>query len=177
MKRRLFTLAALMVLAVASLSAQSFVGKWKATEEFEKQMDFEKGMDLYLETTATDIKVLMIASVQEDGMDMKMQFVMPGTYTRSGDQVKARFNKSKIDFEILDLKTTDPEISAFLKDPEMKKLLYGLIKEQAMQDSDAKEAIGPLAEAFETFTISSLTQSTMTVMLQDALELKLTRVK
>ena len=160
--------AMLMLLSVAA-NAQSIVGDWILNKEYADSINMAVShenveMGMRMSFTQSDVKVVLDASVGEEGMLMKMQIVIPGTYTLSGDKVTCDFNKEKIDFDIVDIQSNDEEMKEMMSQPGTKKMMLNMIKSEAKkQMGPYMEGLGMMADKFMEFTVTELTETKLNI--------------
>lgn len=173
MTKKMITLAALMLLALG-LQAQSLNGNWSMAQEWmtklNKEMDDSSAtIDRFgMSFTDKEAKVVMMMSMESDGMKMKIGVGVPGTYKRNGNNVKCNFDAKKVEINILDLQSDDEEVKGMLANPTTResllKLINSMMEEELKKDgNDLLE----LADPFEEFNIKSLTSSKLEIGVED----------
>ena len=181
MTKRVFMLMMLAMIMVGSVNAQSINGRWKASEELKKKMDMtgnDPKMDIVLDITSTSIAVEIPMSMKDNEMSANMRYRVPGTYTRTGNKVVAKFNTKKADFEVIDFDTNDTEMKAMMKTAEGKKAMLKLLNETLKEQiKDDLKDINDVTKLFKMFTIQKVTDSALTIKMQDEAEGTFTRTK
>lgn len=173
MTKKMITLAALMLLALG-LQAQSLEGNWSMAQEWMTKLnkeidDSSATIDRFgMSFTDKEAKVVMVMSMESDGMSMKIAVGVPGTYKRIGNDVKCKFDAKKVEFNILDLKSDDEEIKGMLSNPSTREYLLKLINSM-LEDELKKDGndLLELADPFKDFTIKSLTSSKLEIGVED----------
>ncbi len=170
--KKLLTLAAFMLLTLTA-GAQSIVGTWKLTGEYAKELqksigDDEVDASFGFEFGSNTVKGIIWISGKSDEVSMDMVFKIPGTYTKTGQTVVCSFEKENMEFEILDLKSEDPDMKPMLEDPTTKGLVLNLVKEQMKKEfSEEKDDFYELFENIDKFTVKSLTQNQLVIEVED----------
>ena len=173
MTKKMITLAALMLLALG-LQAQSLNGNWSMAQEWmtelNKEIDNSSGtIDRFgMSFTDKEAKVVMMLSVESDGTSMIFSLGIPGTYTRSGNSVKCKYDAQKLEINIRDLKSDDKDIKEMLSEPDTRDMLMNMMNTM-MQNELKKNGTDftEMVELFEEFEIKSLTSSKLEIGLKD----------
>lgn len=161
MTKRIFIILTMMVLCITTLSAQSIIGKWYA-DEVAEAMELNELGDVVLNIKERTISTDFYINIEDDGAKIKMLYSIPGTYTKSGKKVTAKFNADKTDVKVVDFKTNDPELLAEMKTEKGKKELYEVIS--SLIESEMGDLVKGLAEIsaiFNKFTVKSVTAKTL----------------
>ena len=170
MKKTLLLLT-LMLLGISSMSAQTLIGKWKADKAFSELVndDSEMHTDLILQFTAKNLNLQMLIEAADEEMSMKIEYTIPGTYTKKGKQVTANYSLEKATFKLLSLTSTDPELEPLLKDPTTKKMVYDMVEEQAKKEMQGQlTEMYSFTDLFKEFTVESLTATKLNVTFKDS---------
>lgn len=168
--KKLFAFVAFAMLTIC-MNAQEITGTWVADQDFNdvvkmsmddqaENVDVKFGMVI----DETTIMATLYLTVDADGIKMKLNVGVPGVYERDGQQVTTEFNTEGTDISIVDVESNDPEMKSMLANPETKKMLFAMM-EGAMKEQmgEYKSSFGDLTEAFKTFTIKSVTESKLTI--------------
>lgn len=173
MKKTLLLLT-LMLLGISSMSAQTLIGKWMADKDFKALMkevaaeDTDTKVDVVLHFTQSNLNLQMVIKAEDEEMSMKFEYTIPGTYTKKGKQVTAKYTPDNATFKILSLTTTDEEMQAMLKDESMKKMIYEMINEQVkIQMKDKLSEMNEFTNTFKEFTIESITANKLKLNIQN----------
>lgn len=167
MKKKMLFIALLAILGLGSAVAQDINGRWKADEALKKVMDLKDkdlDMDIVLHFSGNALTIDLPMKGKDDEMTMSLVYSVPGTYTQTGNQVKAKFNTKKASLSVTDLQTNDPEMKAMMKTPEGKKAVLLLINSQ-VKESMAKDLkdLAEVTKVFESFTIEKVTATALTI--------------
>ena len=110
------------------------------------------------------IKVDLLFSGKEEGITYYMIYSTPGTYSRKGNKVHARFDPDKAKFRVSNLKSEDKETKKLLKIEEFKKemlkSLSMMIREEMGEDA---KSLSYMAELFQEFTIERVSDDRLTI--------------
>lgn len=172
MKRTILT-SVLLLAAVITLQAQSFVGKWSTPydnngDEAEIIMEFTKDGQFV-------VTMKQIVRTPEIG-EIGFSFVMPGTYVKNGDKkltVSLNMDNAKADFDYIHFSKQIEDL--FKQQPDQKETI-----EQQLRSAIAgsvKESIGNDPPISGGITIKSVTADTLVIEPDDDDELTLTRIK
>ena len=166
----MFFFLTLMILGINSVTAQNHIGKWVADQEISKLINNDPTMDIALGLvfTAKDINIQFNIKAQDDEMTMKMLCTLPGTYTKSGKNVVAKYAPEKLTLKIIDVKTNDAEINEMLASKEGREMVFKMIEDQAI--SEMKKQINELDEIinlFGNFTMEKVTATKLILGMSD----------
>ena len=179
MKKTLLLLT-LMLLGISSMSAQTLIGKWKADKAFSQLVndDTEMHVDLILQFTVKNLNLQMVIKAEDEEMSMKFEYTIPGTYTKKGKQVTAKYTPDNATFKILSLTTTDEEIQAMLKDESMKKMIYEMLNvEVKMQMKDQLVDLLTFTDLFKEFNVESVTAAKLNLTFKEGAQVGFDRTK
>ncbi len=170
MKKTMFLFLTLMMLGINSVTAQNHIGKWVVGQEFSKLMndDPNEERSLGLVFTAKDINLQITVKSSDEEMTMKCMFTIPGTYTKSGKNVVAKYEIDKATIKIIDIKTNDAEMNELLASKEGRDMVFKMIETQA--GSQIKNQINEFDEffsLFDNFTIEEVTASELTLGMKE----------
>ena len=177
MTKRLFTFIAVMFLALASISAQSLSGRWKADDNFKKEYEMDPTWDLFVDVEEDCLAIIMSVKVKEDDISLTVYIMTEGTFQYEANAVNAQIDPAKAQISIDDVETTDPEVKKRLEDPATRDAVLEFIKMAMTSQLDIKQVVEPLVEGFSHFTIKSLTQDAMTLQFVDDSEASFVRVE
>ena len=154
------------------VSTQKLQGLWNAGQEFQSLLSNyveNENMDIQFMLAFGDKDELTIAvpiKVTTQEMTLSVSIRIPGTYSLSGQEVKAKFDKEKIRCEVTDIEGDNPEIQAMTKDEESRKAFITMLNSMLKAElKDEFEDITPLSDAFGNFTVKSLTAQRMVLIL------------
>lgn len=170
MKKNFLVLFAMMVLCIATASAQSIVGKWYLDESQLKMMDLGENikMDFILDISQKNFDIVYNMEVTEDDVKMWINSKVPGTYVKKGNNMKVTFDTTKIDLKVVDFTSTDPEIAEMMKSPEGKKMFLELVNMTIKENmADITKDMAETAETLSEFTIGQLTAKKLTIKAGD----------
>jgi hypothetical protein len=184
--RKILLAATLMLLCIMNVcaqndasasipvSSQNLKGIWNAGKEFQAQLAnyvANENMDVKFMLSFGDKSELTIAvpiKVTTQGMTLSVSFRIPGTYSLSGQDVKAQFDKEKILCEVTDIEGDNPDIQAMTKDEASRKMLITMLNNMIKNElKDEFEDITPLSDVFGNFTVKSLTATQMVLIQGD----------
>ena len=159
--KKILTLATLLTLWMGAW-AQSIDGIWKADQKTLEKLEIEQEenmqMDFIFFFKGNEMELRFDVSVTEPELG-KLDFrcSLPGTYTRSGNQLKnMELNKDKLQFTMLPSTQFNDEITKeHFTDENSKRLFIALINatiEKEMAGS-MKESMSSMADAFREATI------------------------
>jgi len=166
MKKTVFLFLTLMMLGINSATAQSHIGKWVADQEFSKQVNDDPNLkiDFVVDFTAKDINLQMSIKAIDEEMIIKCMYTIPGTYTKTGKNVSAKYSPEKAVFKIIDLKTNDAEINQLLASKETKDMIFKMVEDQAKSElKNQIEGMDEFIGVFRNFTIEKVTASKLTL--------------
>ena len=173
MKKTLFILT-LMLLGISSMSAQTLIGKWAADQDFKTLMeagveeDPNFKIDLVLHFTLQNLNLKMLITASDDGMTMKLDYTIPGTYIQSGKQVTAKYDLNKSELKVISIESDDPEFSTLLANKEMKDMIFKMINDQVKEQmKDKLNEMSEFTDIFKQFTIESITASKLKLTFKD----------
>jgi hypothetical protein len=116
----------------------------------------------------SELTIAVPIKVTTQGMTLSVSFRIPGTYSLSGQDVKAQFDKEKILCEVTDIEGDNPDIQAMTKDEASRKMLITMLNSMIKNElKDEFEDITPLSDVFGTFTVKSLTATQMVLIQGD----------
>lgn len=163
-----------MLLGINIMFAQTLIGKWMADKDFKALMkevaaeDTDTKVDVVLHFTQSNLNLQMVIKAEDEEMSMKFEYTIPGTYTKKGKQVTAKYTPDNATFKILSLTTTDEEMQAMLKDESMKKMIYEMINEQVkIQMKDKLSEMNEFTNTFKELAIESITANKLKLNIQN----------
>lgn len=165
MMKKIFTLAALIMLVVAAMNAQSLNGTWKGDENVTKMLnDDNKDQEMFMLLIFNGNKMdwCFEVSMSDETMgDVTFQFIMPCTFVRTGDTLsKMKLQKDKVDIKVVKCSMGD----------NMAKLLDAVLKEEMKKEgSSMLSGLEDMAEelAKGTLTIQTLTDTKLVLVSDD----------
>ena len=108
----------------------------------------------------------------------RMEKAIPGTYTKKGKQVTAKYTPDNATFKILSLTTTDEEIQAMLKDESMKKMIYEMLNvEVKIQMKDQLVDLLTFTDLFKEFNVESVTAAKLNLTFKEGAQVGFDRTK
>lgn len=134
MMKKTFLLMALMLLTVGSMQAQSLYGKWQtdmSDDEMNAQMFFT-----FSQSGTCDMSIAIVLEDDEMG-SMEFLFTLPGTFTRTGDQLHIELDKSRIQMKLGEMKWKG-EMAEMAKDPATKELIENMLKAEMEKQKNDK---------------------------------------
>lgn len=177
--KKLFLVATMMLLTLTA-GAQSIAGTWKLDEQFAQLLDAavqndEMKMEMGFTFTEKDAKFMIWCEAGNEEMKLLMEIYVPGTYTRQGNMVTCTFDKSKTDFDVVDLNTTDESMKSMLADAGSKAMILSVVKGEAKKElGNYTDSFGEIVDNFKSFEVKSVTESTL-VIEADEVEISLVR--
>lgn len=168
--KKLFFAVVMMLLSITA-NAQSISGTWTLDKEYaaainaiaatqEGKLQMELGMGF----TDTEVKFLTWCTIEMEGIKMKMDFWVPGTYTKSNNKVVCTYNKEKADFQITDIDSDNEEFGAMLKEPGTKAMMLAMLKGEAKKEIAPQLAsFAELADEFDNFTVMNVDESALII--------------
>lgn len=173
MKKRIIFILTMILLGITNLPAQSYQGRWFADEKTMEELGLDldiledaglKDFSLLLNISKGSIKVDLLFSGKEEDITYYMIYSTPGTYSRKGNKVHARFDPDKAKFRVSNLKSEDKETKKLLKIEEFKKemlkSLSMMIREEMGEDA---KSLSYMAELFQEFTIERVSDDRLTI--------------
>lgn len=168
-----FIMVATFLFFTCPIFAQTLDGAWTLNDEdktlLELEDDEDSEVDLTLVIQDKDILVGFIATVTDEEVGtISILLGIPGSYTRSGNNVYAEFRTDDTDFGIIDIDTEDPDIKELISTDEGREAFETLFRQGAEEEmEDAKKDLGVMSEYFKHFTIKTLTATRLVIILQD----------
>ena len=181
MTKKIFFILSMMMLGITTMSAQSIIGKWAADEDFIKEMELEDKdgkIDIVLNIAQRTISIDVLMNMDDDGDLISMVYSIPGTYTKVGNKVTAKFDEKKADLKVTDIQTNDPDMKAMMKTEEGKKAVLSLVN--TMVKSEVAESMKDIAEIttiFQTFTIEGVTAKKLSIKALEEVPVSFNRTK
>lgn len=168
------------MLGINSATAQSHTGKWKIEQEFRKLLNDDPNLDidLMLEFSTKDIYLHMVVTTVDEDLTMKCSYTIPGTYTKLGKEVTAKYTPEKSVFKLIDLKSKDPEINKLMASEDTKDFLFAMVESEAKKEilgdiGDMKDFI----DLFSKFLIEKVTADLLTLNVNDGAIVNFDRTK
>ena len=174
---RKFLILLTMVLLSQNINAQQLEGTYQASREFHTLMNSfveedNVDVDFSLFFNRNVINIIVTVHVSSEGMDIDCDLTIPGTYQRTGDRMLCKFNKKSTDFALTGIRSDDPEIQKVLNTDESREGLYKLLEEMMREEMESEMSdISEVSNVFQRFTIKSQTSRTITVILEDEMEI------
>jgi len=159
MKKSLIICVLLLMAGLTGVSAQSIQGKWKSTGAIKKALAEGYGSggsgDFFLTIGERDISIAIVVKYVESELTLDLEFSTNGTYTRSGNEMKAEVG-DRLDFKILDIQSSNPELKPVLAVPALKAQTIKMVEEE-MRKKDDMPDFKDVKDTFSKFTILSVT--------------------
>lgn len=152
-----------MLLGISSMSAQTLIGEWKADKELKglfAQLNDDPNLkiDLALKFNVKDINLKMLISGESEGIRLIFDYIIPGTYTKAGKQITAKYDLTKSEFKITSLDTNEPEMKQMLENKELRDMIFKMLHDQVKEQmKDQLSEMNDLTKVFESFTVESVT--------------------
>lgn len=171
MTKRFFFILTMMMISITTLSAQSIIGKWYADDEFIRKLelnDKDGKVDIVLSIKENTISTDILMRVDDNDDKIDMIYSVPGTYTKTGNKVTAKFDVPKAELKVTDIKTSDPEMSEMMKTEEGKKTVLKLVN--TMMNAEVGDSMKDMAEItklFNSFNVKSVNANTLSIVIGD----------
>ncbi|MBQ9165173.1 MAG: hypothetical protein IJ163_10430 [Bacteroidaceae bacterium] len=186
--KKMIMMVALM-LATLNLGAQQLEGTYQADEQFQQLMNsrlekIELGIDASIKVGFSlfffneQIVPTVNADVYAEGLKLKADILLPGTYQRNGDQCECTFDKENLQVAIQDMKSDDPEVQQMLDDNDSSDNIYGMV--ESMADEMVREKADQITKILEfckSFTIKEQTDTSVTLLFNEKLEVLFSKLQ
>ncbi len=175
---RKFLILLTMALLSENINAQQLEGTYLASREFHTLMNSfieedNVDVDFCLNFNKNVINIIVTIHVSSKEMDIDCNLTIPGTYQRTGDRMFCKFDKKSTGFSLTDIRSDDPEIKEVLNSDESREGLYKLLEDMMREEMESEMSdISEVSDVFQRFTIKSQTSNTITVILEDELEIR-----
>lgn len=174
MKKTFLFLMAWVMLSISSMSAQNYLGTWKADSSFKEQLNTlinEENVDLDLGFVMTkkDINCQLFMKTANDNLSVDLVVSIPGTYSVKGDKFTAKFDTEKSDLKVTNLKSDDPEMNEGLQMDETKDIWYNLVTTMMKKElgDSLKTLSDGVSELFEEFRIKQDVANKLIMLIED----------
>ena len=155
--KKVLLLFLMAVMTVCKLSAQDVKGEWVTTFADEEQtVAFTLGFN---KDKTSNVRVVIDATDPEIGA-MTMRIEVGGTYSVEGNQLTLSSDVKKADVKLIGMKLKG-EMGDAVKDPEMEKMIRGMIEQQLKSQKAEMLSSVPINT---TFTIVSQTDDKLTLL-------------
>lgn len=178
--KNFFAIASMLMLTL-SVGAQSIEGVWMVDQEFadliNERVDKESiDVDMDLSFKESEVKVILICTVGSEDMNMKIEITFPGTYVMEGNHLTCDFDKEKVDFNIVDIKTEDPEMKEMLGDEASKQMVLSMVRNAVKKEmAPYTKEMGVLTDTYTSFDVKSVTETELTLSIAGGHEVTFTK--
>ena len=155
--KKVLLLLLMAVMTIGKLSAQDVQGEWVTTFADEEQsVAFTLGFN---KDKTANIRVVIDATDEEIG-NMTMRIELVGTYSVEGDQLTLKSDSKNAELKLIGMKLKG-EMGDAVKDPQMEKMIRGMIEQQLNSQKVDMLSSVPINT---TYTIVSLADDKLTLL-------------
>ena len=176
MMKGLALAALLLMLNVVGMYAQKLDGTWRAGKAFQEAVANDPdvpNMDLTLTFKGNQFVPCLRMWKTDDEMSLDMELYVEGSCLRKGDKVNTFVDGTKLQLNIISLRTNDPETNELLNSEAGKKMVYALV-EEGIKGEVASEFDG-VWQLLRTFKVVSQTSQKLIISV-DGSEMDFDRV-